>query len=73
MIARHVDGKIVLLTFYTIFHELNARPQNGDMKDRFGRTWSPMLDEETLLKCYYCDTKQIFLDNPDKESSVVFI
>ncbi len=38
MIARRVDGKIVLLTFYTVFHEISARPWNGDMKDRFGRT-----------------------------------
>ena len=73
MIARRVDGKIVLLTFYSIFHELNACPQNGDIKDRFGRTWSPILDEQTLLKCYYCDTSQIFPDDPGKESTVVFI
>ena len=72
MIARRVDGKIVLLNFYTVFHELNARLQHGDMKDRFGRTWSPMLDEETLLKCYYCDTDRVFPDNPIRESQVFY-
>lgn len=73
MIAKRIDGKIVLLSFCSIFHELSACPWNGDMKDRFGRLWSPVLDEETLLKCYYCDTDRVFPDNPARESSVVFI
>ena len=73
MIARCVDRKIILLTFYTIFHKLNACSKKGDMKDRFGLTWVPILDEQTLLRCSCCDTNHIFTDEPDRESSVVFI
>ncbi len=72
MIARRTDEKIVLLSFYTVFHELNARPWNGDMKDRFGRTWSPILDEQTMLKCYYCETGQVFPDNPVREAQILY-
>ncbi len=72
MIARRIDGKIILLSFYSIFHELSAHPWNGDMKDRFGRLWSPVLDEETMLRCYYCETDKVFPDNPVKETQIIY-
>ena len=73
MIAKRRDEKIILLTFYTVFHEISARPWNGDMRDKFGRLWSAMLDEQTLLKCYYCDTDRVFPDNPLKEAKIVYV
>ena len=72
MIAKRVDGKIILLTFCNIFHEISARPWNGDMMDKFGRLWSLMLDEETMLRCYYCETEKVFPDNPVKENQVAY-
>ena len=72
MIAKRVDGKIILLTFCNVFHEISARPWNGNMRDRFGRLWSPTLDEETMLKCYCCNTDQVFPDNPTRESQIFY-
>lgn len=73
MIAKRVGGKIILLTFCNIFHEISARPWNGNMRDRFGRLWSPMLDEQTLLKCYYCFSDRIFLDDPQQEANINYM
>ena len=73
MIAKRVGGKIILLTFCTVFHEISARPWNGDMKDKFGRLWSTMLDEQTMLKCYYCNTDRVFPSNPVKEAGIKYV
>ena len=73
MIAKRSDGKIILLTFCNVFHVLKTRPQNGDLLDKFGRSWSPVLDEQTLLKCYYCETDQVFPDDPGIEAKVRYI
>ena len=73
MIARRIDEKIVLLTFSNVFHDLNVTKFNGDYKDKFGRLWSPVLDEESQLKCFTCNTSQIFPDSPGKESQVQYL
>ena len=73
MIVKRENGRIVLLTYSNIFHDLMVVRWNGDYRDKFGRLWSPVLDEETQLKCFACDTEQVFPDNLAKESEVQYL
>lgn len=73
MIARRVDGTILLLTFSNIFHDLKVTRLNRNYKDKYGRSWNAVLDQESQLKCFTCQTCQIFPDNPVKESQVQYL
>ncbi len=72
MVARKSNGLITLLAFHTIFHELEVSHRNLHT-DKHGRSWQKVVDPDSNLVCYSCETDKIFPFEPDLEMKIKYI